>query len=49
MGIGVGQCLVCHYERTPEAAAEEAKNLIHELRSANNGTDPDTQGEGLGL
>ncbi|MFK0223291.1 hypothetical protein ACIQWN_34540 [Streptomyces vinaceus] len=34
LGIGVGQCLVCHYERTAEAAAEEAKNLAHELGTA---------------
>lgn len=32
MGIGVGQCLVCHYERTADVAAEEAEKLIYQLR-----------------
>ncbi|MFD8414179.1 hypothetical protein ACFV2Q_20880 [Streptomyces sp. NPDC059650] len=34
MGIGVGQCLVCHYERTAGVAAEEAEKLIYQLRWA---------------
>jgi hypothetical protein len=34
IGIGVGQCLVCHYERSPEAAAEEAENQIFAARWA---------------
>ncbi|MEV0262814.1 hypothetical protein AB0I49_15945 [Streptomyces sp. NPDC050617] len=34
MGIGVGQCLVCHYERTADVAAEEAEKLLFQLRWA---------------
>ncbi|ORT56105.1 hypothetical protein [Streptomyces sp. CB03238] len=34
MGVGVGERLVCHYERTPAAVAEEAERLIYEMRWA---------------
>lgn len=34
MGVGVGVCLVCHYERTPAAAAEEAQKMYYEVRWA---------------
>ncbi|NIY69515.1 hypothetical protein SMALB_7639 [Streptomyces malaysiensis] len=34
MQIGVGQCLVCHYERSPAIAAQEARELLYETRWA---------------
>ncbi|MFD7897252.1 hypothetical protein [Streptomyces sp. NPDC059743] len=34
MGVGVGECLVCHYERTPAAAAEEAEKMYYQARWA---------------
>lgn len=34
MGVGVGQCLVCHYERTADTAEEEAQAQIFATRWA---------------
>lgn len=35
MQIGIGQCLVCHYERTPAIAEAEARQALYEARFAN--------------
>ncbi|MFJ1887164.1 MULTISPECIES: hypothetical protein [unclassified Streptomyces] len=35
MGVGIGRCLVCHYERSAEAADEDAQALVFEIRWAN--------------
>ncbi|TXR94506.1 hypothetical protein EAO73_35080 [Streptomyces sp. col6] len=34
MGIGVGQCLVCHYERSWDTANDEARSLYFKVRWA---------------
>lgn len=34
MQVGVGQCLVCHYERSPAIADQEARVLLYEAKWA---------------
>ncbi|QES06168.1 hypothetical protein DEJ44_11395 [Streptomyces venezuelae] len=37
MGVGVGECFVCHYQRSSEIAREEAEEMIYDLRWAEDG------------
>jgi hypothetical protein len=34
MQVGTGECLVCHYRRSPAIANQEARELLYEAKWA---------------